>query len=472
MVIRVSGALLLLFVSACATYNYQPGSLDAAAEAQGFGARSMAAPALKDYLAAHGRAPAEWPLPEWALPELTLLAFYYHPDLALARAQATAARAEAELAGRRSPFKIAALVEHHDRRGEGSDSPWSLGFDVAIPIASSGRRSAIVERAGYLAAAAELNVGSVAWQVRSRVRARLLDVYAAHSATLHREAELRTRTTLVTLLERRVAAGFDAAPELTDARIKLSEAKGRLASAATAERQARGELAAALGVAPDTLQGQPLSFAEFEVVADAPPPADLQREALTNRLDLRQALLDYAAADATVKLEVARQYPELTLRPGYSWDQGVGVWSLAAGLLLPVDSAPAIRAAEAQREVAARRALRQQADVITAVQSSLATYRQAAAGANEAALMSRTQSARAAQAQKQFEAGYLDRLELTQSLVEAGAIARNALTAQLETQRALGRLEDALQRPLAGGPVPLARAYGMAETPRQARAGQ
>jgi hypothetical protein len=57
--------------------------------------------------------------------------------------------------------------------------------------------------------------------------------------------------------------------------------------------------------------------------------------------------------------------------------------------------------------------------------------------------------------QKQFDAGYVDRIEATQARMEAIAVERNAQRARLDAQHALGRLEDALQRPVAGGPLPV-----------------
>jgi len=122
----------------------------------------MDAPGLQEYMIAHGLPSTDWPIKEWGLTQLTLLAFYYHPDLAVARAHAQAALAESKLAGERSPIKVTSVVLHHSKQLDGTTSPWSLGFDLEIPITSGGRREAIVERAGYTAESAQLNVGSVA----------------------------------------------------------------------------------------------------------------------------------------------------------------------------------------------------------------------------------------------------------------------------------------------------------------------
>ena len=94
-----------------------------------------------------------------------------------------------------------------------------------------------------------------------------------------------------------------------------------------------------------------LDFAAFRQTPAPPNDSAVQHSALLNRLDVRAKLFDYAAADAAVKLEIARQYPSVTLSPGYLWDQGDNIWSLVATVLVPAaGNKPAIQAAQARRE--------------------------------------------------------------------------------------------------------------------------
>jgi outer membrane protein TolC len=181
----------------------------------------------------------------------------------------------------------------------------------------------------------------------------------------------------------------------------------------------------------------------------------VQRTALLNRLDVRAKLYDYAAADAGVKLEVARQYPSVTLSPGYLWDQGDNIWSLVATVLVPMaGNKPAIQAAQARREAAARDFVALQGKVISEADAARARYLKAREGAEVARRVVELQAARGKEAKKQFDAGHTDRVELTLAHLEALAADHNALAIDLETQRALGKLEDALQLPFAGAPLP------------------
>jgi outer membrane protein TolC len=404
----------------------------------------------------HGHPESDWPVRRWGLNELTLLAFYYHPDLEVARARAGEARARAQPALQRLPWGLKPAIAYHSQKQDYSDSPWSLGFEVEIPLGGSTRQQAVVERAQYLAQAAELEVGSTAWRVRSQVRARMLELEAAQERVALLERELEARRALVALLERRLEAGYAASTEVAAARLKLYEAQGELAIEQTTAARAMGELAAALAVPIERLSALPLDFSRLDAMPDAPTERDARGEALRNRVDMRQRLLEFSAADAQVKLEIARQYPTVSLRPGYLWDQGDNVWLLAVDLFAPplLGNAPAIEVAQAHRETAAQIALRDQAAIIAETDTALAAYRQSVAGARAAHQASLMQLARSHQAQKQFDAGYADRIEATQSRLEAVTVERNLWGARTAAQRALGRLEDALQRPLSGGPMP------------------
>jgi outer membrane protein TolC len=451
---RVAVPILL---SACTLQSYQPATVDADAAAAAYLDRRTDDPGLRAYMSSHGHAGTDWPVRRWGLDELTLLAFYYHPDLEVARARAGEARVQAQPAAYRLPWGVSPRLEHHSRTPEHTGSPWSLGFEVHIPLAGGSRQQALADRAEYLAQAAELEVGGTAWRVRSRVRSRMLALRAARESMELLERDLEARRSLVTLLERRLAAGYAATTEVAVARLRLHEAEGELAGAQTAAARAIGELSAAVAVPIETLRSIQLDFSRLDTLPDAVAEREARSEALRNRVDMRQRLLEFAAADAGVKLEIARQYPTVALRPGYLWDQGDNVWSLAVDLVAPpvLGNAPAIQAAQARRETAVQIALRDQAAIIAETDTALAAYRQSVAGATAAHQASLTQLARSEQAQKQFDAGYVDRIEATQARLEAIAVERNAQRARADAQHALGRLEDALQRPLAGGPVPV-----------------
>lgn len=462
----LAGAMLL--ASGCAMQSYDPRPLDAATSAQSFAARTTEAPELQRYMLTHGHPESDWPVQRWGLTQLTLLAFYYHPDLKVARAEAVVAKAETAVAIQLPPLGVSPQVQHHSLQPADMTSPWSVGVGVEIPIVAPSRREAVRDRYRDLSDAASLRVGATAWQVRAHVRDRLLDLYAAQASGERLEAEAAARRELVRLLERRLERGAASSAEVTEARVRLAQLEVELQTVRSSGEQRRAELAQAVGLPLEAVRPLELDFAVFERTVPAPDVEQMQRSALLNRLDVRAKLLEYAAEDAAVKLEIARQYPSFTLTPGYLWDQGDNIWSLAANIVLPpaLGNRAGIQAAEARRELAAQQFLQLQTKAISDADTARTRYLAAAGGVERGAALVELERRRRERARKQFDAGYADRVELASVELESAAALRLALGLQLEAQRTLSRLEDALQIPLIGGPQPEAAELSSATTAR------
>lgn len=395
------------------------------------------------------------PPPAWGLAELTLAGLFYRPELQAARARGRAARAEAQQAAQRPPLGASPRIEHHSADGA-KDTPWSLGFELELPLATASRRAPLVQRAQAQAEAAELEVGALAWQVRSDVRARMLELWNARRRAASLDEEAGVQQAMLAMLEKRRELGYAATSEVETVRIRLADARAGVAAAQADAQLALGRLAEATGVPLAHLSAASMSFAAFEELPDVPEAADARTEALRNRIDMRRGLLDFAVADASVKLEVARQYPTFTLRPGFLWDQGDRVWSLALDLMLPPRAAQeaAVRAAQARREAAAHQALAIQQAIMSESDTRVAAYQGARAAVLAADAATRVQSAHSAQIDRQFDAGQVDRMERTLAQLESVLARRRADAARVEAQRAFGLLEDAAQVPASGAPLP------------------
>jgi outer membrane protein TolC len=183
----------------------------------------------------------------------------------------------------------------------------------------------------------------------------------------------------------------------------------------------------------------------------------VQRAALLNRLEIRKALASYDAAEAKLKLEIAKQYPDFSLSPGASWDQNDVKWSLGISLLLAIlnkNEGP-IAEARAARELEAQHFNALQANIIGEQSQAWARWQGATAEIPKSQQLVASQQARLAQTQRQFDTGYADRLELTTAQLELVTAEATVLAAQIKAQRALGALEDTTQQPLDGSqPLP------------------
>jgi len=214
--------------------------------------------------------------------------------------------------------------------------------------------------------------------------------------------------------------------------------------------QSLAGVAEAVSVPLEELRRVELDFSALASPMVPPARDEVSRAALLNRIDLRRKLADYAAAEAAVKLEVARQYPDVTLLPGYFWDADEAIWSIAfLGLLPPSARTKAlIRESEARREVEEKAFLALQSSIIAEADAAASRYRLAWEAQGAARQQIDEAIARRARTERQFERGYADRVDLAQARLEAVVTERAAVVAMLEAQQGLSALEDALQRPL------------------------
>jgi len=212
-------------------------------------------------------------------------------------------------------------------------------------------------------------------------------------------------------------------------------------------------LAAAIGLPEGAIDEARLSYASFERADLVLPTQDVQRAALLNRLEIRQALAHYVAQEAKLKLEIAKQYPDINLAPAYGWDQGANRWGLGFSMLLAFlnnhNEGP-IAEAKAARELGARQFEALQASVIGEQEQALARWNAAIGEVTHLQKLVMAQQARLAQTQKQFDAGQVDRLELDLTKLELLVANANVSNALSRTQQILGQVEDAVQQPLDG----------------------
>ena len=447
---RGAGVVLILaLLTACARETYQPKPIDPAATEAALAGRTLAAPAVRDYFAAQGRDVKTWPPERWDLGALTLAAVFLHPEIDVARARAELAAAEKATSRTALPYTLTARPEYNSAES-GGDTPWGYGLLVGLPIDLGNKRGARTEQLARLEEAARLEVAVASWRVRSRLRRHFVDLHVANQTVEALEAEQAERGRLLGWMEKRVAAGMAARGEVSSLRLRQAEGELALRRAVVRREQALAGVAESVAVPMSELRAVRLDFSAVDHAVPAPEPPALQRVALLNRIDLRRKLADYAVAEAAVKLEVARQYPDITLVPGYFWDADESIWSIAGLALVPprARTRALIREAELRREIEARAFLAVQSSVIAEAQGAAARYGQALAAHEAAVEVMRRARERRREAASQFERGQADRVDVASAALEAVVAERTAIVAMLELQQGLSALEDAVQRPL------------------------
>ena len=446
--VRILWLVLSMGLAGCAARRYESAPISPENTAARLESRALDDAGLKAFLEENlGHSISHWPLPSWNVDTLTLAALYFNPQIETARAQAALASA-AVLTARALPNPTLSITP-------GIPSPYLFGLDFGVPIETHGKRGIRIVQAQNLSEAARIDLAVAAWKVRSQVRAAFVDTIVAEqrSQLLHAQDDLLT--TQVRLFQTRLVAGEISRPEVDASRVALlngqlgaQQAEGQIATA-------RALLAAAIGVPVAALRNAQLSWSNFHdpPAPESFSPQQIQREAVVDRLDIRAALIQYAATEQALRLEIARQYPDFVIGPGYQFEERNNFFTIGFSTVLPIfnrNQGP-IAEAEAARKKAAADFLVLQAQGIAQTEAALAAYRSPFMEFTKAKTsLVVLQTERAGTQRRAVALGESDQLSLNTILLEGSTAALLELDTLSRVQTALGALEDAVQRPLQG----------------------
>jgi outer membrane protein TolC len=428
--------------------HYQPRPISAPVSLDSIESRTLDNPDLGIFLRTNQHISA-WPPKRWDVQALSLVGFYYNPDLDVARADWAVARAAGVTAGERPNPNASVAPAFNSTTPASQVRPWILSLDLDFTIETAGKRGHRIAQARQLSRAAQLAIASAAWQVRSRVRQSLLSLFEAGETAALLETQQKLQSTVVELLDRQLAAGAISPFELTRARIALDTIRLASHDAARQHAEARGQLADALGINVHALDGAEFDFGLFRPLPKDLPAPDVRRQALLNRPDILGALETYGASQSALQFEIARQYPDIHLGPGYQLDQTDNKWTLGLSGALPLfnrNRGP-IAEAEARRTQAAARFTAVQAHTIGEIDVALATYRAALEKVTTAETLVAQSEKQERLTKASFDAGDLSRLDMSVIQLQLAVIQLARLDALVKAHQALGRLEDAIQRP-------------------------
>jgi outer membrane protein TolC len=435
-------------LAGCSAHQYKPAPLSPGDSASALESRTLADPGLRAFEDFYlGHTASEWPPSSWDFQSLSLAALYFNPQLDAARARVAESRAALTTAGAR-PNPTFGITP-------GVPSPYLLTLDLSFPIETAGKRQYRIESAQSAARASQFDLAQSAWAVRAAVRAAMLDDLIAVRTVETLRSEAKTREDQVELIDRMASFGETTRLQADAARIELSKAHAALAAGESQAAEARAAMADAIGVPVAALQDVHLSWPDMNSPPSAAslPTAEIRRDAVINRLDVRSALERYAAAEADLRLQIAKQYPDIDIGPGYSYEEKQSYFTLGLSAVIPMfdrNRGP-IAEAEARRLEAAAAFQTTQAEVISKSERSLAVYRVALEQLEEAVRLEELTVNRQRGVRESVRAGEEARLELDDADIEHLIALRTQLESVARAQRALGDLEDAVQRPLTPG---------------------
>lgn len=451
----ISAAAAAVVASGCTRYHPQPLSPEASASA--FGHRTLADSALATFLSTYdSTGPGAWDAQR-----LALAAWYFRPDLEVERRTWRTAQAAEVTAGMRPPVGVGAAVERADNSGP-FEAPWTVTLGFVFRIELGGKRGARIAAAVARTLAAELQTRVVAWDIASDVRSAALAVVQSDSSVAgwtRRTASSRHVAEQVSRLYEADAIGQSTVDQAAS-EVKL--AGSELAAANAQVIASRARLAQLIGVPSAAIDTLTIDAAGSVGCAWTGQKTleELRAIALRRRYEMGVALARYAVAEADLRVEVTKQYPDLELAPGYSWDQGLHRWIAALALpnlLLNKNKGPIGEAVARRNQVASSVESTQQAvlsEVEVAYSQCRATAQQLDASQQLVdALRARERTSRAAY--ERGETGQFEAMGLALAVTDAEVSLQAARLRRAVTGSELERMTGIWTPEVPGLPDPL-----------------
>ena len=358
--------------------QYHPRPLKLQSTLNHYQKRSFLNPRIEAYARRYGGPlPKDFPY-RWSLNELSVVAWHWSPTIAVLQAR---------LREQKGIVKQVSLPPNPTIRfrprysAKVLGNPWTLGFTLDIPIETAGKIQDKVRQAKAILAARGWDILNEAWHIRMALRISLINwEYRRRMVRLKTELAQMEKS-LVGLITSRFADGAIARTQL--ARIRLRDQRVLIAaSQARAQTIIRlDQIAALFHVPPSQLRRiRP----EKKSLQFLPPPQRLKlgrnlRLAMANRLDVYALICRYEAAQQNLKYQIALQYPNIHLGPGYEFNRGIDRYSFGVGIALPIfdRNQGNIAAAAAKRQMIAAKLTALQSRIIGRIETDMGRYRAA-----------------------------------------------------------------------------------------------
>jgi outer membrane protein TolC len=455
--------------------HYSPRPLPPEQVATAFSARRLDDSGLRAALDA--RLPArtgQWPRQSWDRADLLLTLLYFNDSIREERATVALAAAGRRTA-RERPNPTVALLTEYAKEGnqitERGGAPlwlWCLTPDIPLDVGT--KRSARIAVADLAAEQARYDFMEVLWKERSALRKAVLDVLMTEREVALLERVHADREAQLEMARRRLEAGAASHGDLDRLVADAVADEQRLHDARRRLSAARSAVAATIGVPAVVVSSLPLKWDHLDDAGDVDQSlvANWRDDALLSRSDVHSAVVGYSVAEESLRLEVAKQYPQVHIGPAYTWDHGVHRLQFNLSMELPVlnQHRGEIGEAEVRREQAGARL---EATVATAYEEIDEAIRQWRLSLERVA-DARGPVYEAAQqifeeTQREFDAGNSDRTELVAARVARLLAELQILDAVRTAQESLATLEDAMRRPLEGPEINVAAAFLMTPPP-------
>ena len=388
-----------------------------------------------------------WPPEKWGLEELMYAGLYFSPRLDVARKNIELFEISAQLSALGMRQKVQVATEYHGREVNGQE-PWGVGFALDLPFFSKKKRDALSQKSLFYIDGAALELSQEIWLLHSSLRNNLFRLAANDSKRKLYVQKIKIAEELDELIEARFSHGFADRDALDKRRFELGLFRELGLNLETERLEIIYSMARLIGISATDFQKLNLETPNFDQTYTL-ESLDFKSAALRNRIDLQSALVDFGIADVELKLALIKQFPQISIVPGYFWDQGDNIWNFALGLVLPNHADAFVLQAETSRSLKRLKVKEKQINILSEVDQNYATVLSTEESFRQGRLNLRRAHHMFAGKEGGFSAGDISRVELYDARLNYLEIAERFIDNKVTYFSAVAELEDSCQTPLA-----------------------
>ena len=437
-----------LLLAACTTVSPEPAPIDPIASARVLEQRSLQDPEIAAALTRMGLSPSDG----WTLDALTVAAWNLRSDIAVAVADVSAGTSAERVAALMPNPTLSLDPSYFVTNFLQDPSPWVIATALAFPIETAGKREIRIAQAQADTETRRWRLAETLWLARAELRRSLVALSIAEQSVSFAEDELALRRGYLDWVDTQIRFGLGIGADRLTAQTNLARAQAQVRTAQGELVTAQAQIAAATGVAMENLPLSQLIPAAIDALPspDAIALGTLRDWGVVNRLTVRHALADYIVTEEALRLAVAKQYPDISIGPGYSFDRGDHAITLAVGFTVPLlhDERDAIAQALDVRARAAAQFQAAQSAALGEIDTASARYGAASSALGDARSAEDAARRTVDEVDRRLAAGAANRGDVLTAQLGVAVAQRATLDALRATADALGSLEDGVQRPI------------------------
>lgn len=452
---QISLVIIVFFLNACSFIEYEEKPLNINEVHQATKQTNLNDPEFILFLKKNNFDEVNIPFKSWGIDELLITQKYFNPQLKTADLEMEYIKSNEEIASLRPLSSVGAKYERGD---VGDPSENFFKFDYTFTYETANKRLIRYELAFNETQSALLDKELIHWNLRASLISSLTEYIKNQDLIQILKNKIRLQQSIVHMIKKRLNYGLVSNVDHMREKIKFNSIQKELIKHQNLQLNITKNLATLVGLsleqfnllAIDVKKTRDKILSSLATFFENADQDKMHSTAIINRIDLRQKLARYAIAEANLKLEIAKQYPDMTFTPAYIYDFGYNVWGLGIRTLLktPERNKAYIDRASLFRELEASKVINFELEINNQVEELTLSIQKNKEHEEAVKKSFASKDSLVKQLQDRFHQGQIDRMQLekemfslldidlevhraTHASIELGVVAEGVLQDQL-----------------------------------------